>query len=163
MDEKLESVKISDAVENEVDVESDAVADTENQIITELNDKYLRAMAELENTRRRAAMDAAAAARSRGISVAEKFLPLLDAINSALVHNSENADFVVMARAADGALETAGITRIKSVGEKLNPALHNAIQTEKSDMEHGTITQELQSGYTYGDAVLRPAMVVVAE
>jgi molecular chaperone GrpE len=130
--------------------------------LSELNDKYLRTLAELENTRRRASVDAAAAARARAISVAENFLPLIDAIGAALSHDPENADFISFARAADGALEKTGIKKIETVGQMLNPALHNAIQTESSDVPAGTITKEFQSGYTLGDTVLRPAMVIVS-
>lgn len=140
----------------------DAVAELQSQL-DQMNDKYLRALAELENTRRRAAMDANAAGRARAISVAEKFLPLIDAIGVALGHDPENKDFVSFMMAADGALEAAGIKKINSVGQLLNPMLHNAIQTEQSDEPSGTIIGELQSGYTFGDAVLRPAMVIVAK
>jgi molecular chaperone GrpE len=126
-------------------------------------DKYLRALAELENTRRRAAMDAQAAGRARAISIAESFLPLIDAIGAALGHQPENKDFISFMLAANGALESAGIKKIESVGQMLNPALHNAIQTEQSDAPAGAIVRELQSGYTLGDAVLRPAMVIVAK
>lgn len=131
--------------------------------VVELNDKYLRAMAELENTRRRAATDAQSAARIRAISVAEKFLPLIDAINAALDHQPENKDFESLVLTASGALESAGIKKIESVGQLLNPIFHNAVHTEESDEPSGTITREFQSGYILGDVVLRPAAVIVAK
>lgn len=140
----------------------DVVEELQSQL-DKLNDKYLRALAELENTRRRAAMDANAAGRARSIAVAENFLPLIDAICVALGHNPENKDFISFMMAADGALEAAGIKKIDSVGQPLNPMQHNAIQTEESDSPSGTIIRELQFGYTFCDAVLRPAMVIVAK
>lgn len=133
--------------------------------IAAVEDKYLRTAAELENTRRRASLDLENAARSRTISVAENFLPLLDAIDAALVHHPKNADFISLQKAADGALVKIGIKKVESVGQKLNPQIHNAVQVAdaSADTPAGTITQELQSGYMLGDTVLRSAMVVVAK
>ncbi|MGI5845790.1 MAG: nucleotide exchange factor GrpE [Alphaproteobacteria bacterium] len=131
--------------------------------IAELNDKYLRAMAELENTRRRATMDAQSAARVRAISIAEKFLPLVDAICVALEQQPNNKDFQSLMLAANGSLESANIKKIETIGQILNPKLHNAIQTEASDKPSGTIISEFQSGYMLGDNILRTAMVIVAK
>ena len=108
-------------------------------------------------------MDANAAGRARSIAVAENFLPLIDAICVALGHNPENKDFISF---YDGSRWRTGSRRnkkIDSVGQPLNPMQHNAIQTEESDSPSGTIIRELQFGYTFGDAVLRPAMVIVAK
>jgi molecular chaperone GrpE len=157
--EILENVECDNSSEGEAVCDS---SELENKL-AELNDKYLRTLAELENTRRRASVDAAAAARTRAVSMAENFLPLIDAIEAALKHNPENQDFISFAKAADGALESAGIKKIETLGQPLNPALHNAIQTEQSDAPAGTITQEFQPGYMLGDAVLRPAMVIVSQ
>ena len=155
------------------DVKENATKETTEEVVTDvaelqsqieqLNDKYLRAMAEMENTRRRATMDAQAVARTRTISVAEKFLPLIDAIGAALDHQPENKDFISFMMAAMGALDSAGIKKIDSVGQQLNPLFHNAIQTEESEQPSGIIIKELQSGYMLGDAVLRPAIVVVSK
>jgi molecular chaperone GrpE len=70
-----------------------------------------------------------------------------------------------MARAMESAFEQIGITKIKSVGEILNPALHNAIQvvTAADGVVPNTVVEEMQAGYMFGDNVLRTAMVVVAK
>ena len=74
-----------------------------------------------------------------------------------------------MSMAMESAFNQIGISRIKSIGEKLNPQLHNAIQLidVPSDAnprpESGTIIEEMQTGYMYGDNVLRTAMVVVCK
>ncbi|MDR1361539.1 MAG: nucleotide exchange factor GrpE [Rickettsiales bacterium] len=139
------------------------IAELQNQL-AELNDKYLRTLAELENTRRRGALDASSAARARAVSTAENFLPLIDAIGAAGVHSPDDAGIAALAAAAGGVLSKVGITKIESVGQTLNPQFHNAIQLEESaSAAAGTITQELQTGYMFGDTVLRPAMVVVAK
>lgn len=162
-DEKVIPETSVDNKEEAVVEEANSKTEELQSKITELNDKYLRAMAELENTRRRASMDAQAAARVRAIAVAEKFLPLIDAINAATKHQPDNKDFESLMQAAISALESAGIKKIESVGQLLNPMLHNAVHIEESDDPSGTITNEFQPGYMLGDVVLRPAAVIVAK
>ena len=173
MDDKevqVDSVSLEEAKpENEVPEQTDsATENTEieklNVQIAELNDKYLRVAAELENTRRRAAIDADASARNRAMSVARHFLPVIDAVDAALVHNPDDAGILAMSRAIESACANIGMVRIESVGQKLNPQFHNAVQViEKEDAESNTIIEEMQTGYMFGDAVLRPAMVIVAK
>ena len=137
--------------------------------LAELNDKYLRLAAELENTRRRAALDAESRARNRAMSVAEKILPVMDAIDAALKHAPDDTGIKSMAMAMESAFNQIGITRIKSIGEILNPTHHNAIQAIDMPCDNGekpasnTIIDEMQPGYMFGDTVLRTAMVVVCK
>lgn len=149
--------------------ETNDIVEKLNIQIAELNDKYLRLAAELENTRRRSALDAESRARNRAMGIAEKILPVMDAVDAALKHNPEDAGIKSMSMALESAFEQIGIVRIKSVGEILNPQLHNAIQvidpTSDTDMRPApnTIIEEMQSGYMYGDNILRTAMVVVSK
>ena len=172
MDEKevqVDSVSVTEDVVAEPASEPAAAVEP-NEIeklniqIAELNDKYLRAMAELENTRRRAAVDADASARNRAMSVARHFLPVIDAVDAALAHNPDDTGILAMSRAIESACGNIGMVKIESVGQKLNPQFHNAVQViETADAEPNTIVEEMQSGYMFGDAVLRPAMVIVAK
>jgi molecular chaperone GrpE len=62
-----------------------------------------------------------------------------------------------------GLLEAHGVSPLKSLGETFDPALHDAIGSVRSgEVEPGTVTEELQRGYRWGDEVLRPARVRVA-
>lgn len=132
--------------------------------VKDLNDKYLRAHAEIENTRRRAALDCESTARHRAMGVAKNFLPVMDAIEAALTHAPDDAGIQSMHRAMTAAFDQVGIEKIESIGATLNPALHNAIQViESPDVTSGTIVQEMQRGYKFGDNILRTAMVVVAK
>jgi molecular chaperone GrpE len=149
-----------------------AEAEDLRESLANMTDKYMRAAAEIENTRRRAALDAENLARARAISVAENFLPIVDAITAALNHDQKNEGLATLARAADAALSKTGITRIETVGQPLNPMLHNAIQAIEVPVSDepctiktipNTIVGELQSGYMFFDTVLRTAMVVVAK
>lgn len=156
---EIESVSVDDApAKDNIDIEK-----LQNQL-AEMNDKYLRLAAELENTRRRAALDAESRARNRAMGVAEKILPVMDAVDAALKHAPNDDGIKSMSRALESAFAQIGITKIESVGEKLNPMFHNAIQVvDTPDTEPNTIVNEMQTGYMFGDTVLRTAMVIVAK
>ena len=149
----------------------DAVAELDALKVefNELNDKYLRSVAELENTRRRAALDAESRARNRAMSVAKEFLPVMDAIVAARNIAPDDAGIQSMARAMESAFAKIGIVKIESVGQILNPQFHNAIQVVDAPADSNprpapnTIMTEMQAGYMYGDSVLRTAMVVVCK
>ena len=168
---QVESVSLEDGKEEQVTTEDVVTEQPEiteidklNAQITELNDKYLRVAAELENTRRRAAIDADASARNRAMSVARHFLPVIDAVYAALSHNPNDEGIKSMVRAIEAACGNIGMIKIESVGQKLNPQFHNAVQVvEKENTESNTIIEEMQAGYMFGDTVLRPAMVIVSK
>lgn len=149
----------------------DAVAELDALKVefNELNDKYLRSVAELENTRRRAALDAESRARNRAMSVAKEFLPVMDAIVAAQNIAPDDAGIQSMARAMESAFAKIGIVKIESVGQILNPQFHNAIQVVDAPADSNprpapnTIMTEMQAGYMYSDSVLRTAMVVVCK
>lgn len=171
-DVKIDEVSISEEPKNTETTTEEVIAEENEEVkkltsqLAEINDKYLRMAAELENTRRRAALDAESSARNRSMSVAKKFLPVMDAIEAALKHNSSDEGIQAMKHAMDSAFAQIGITKIESVGQKLNPSFHNAIQVlEKPDekTETNTILEEMQAGYMFGDSVLRTAMVVVSK
>ena len=165
----------------EVEIETVSVDDTKPEVsadkqteiieqlnakIAELNDKYLRVAAELENTRRRASLDIESVSRNRAMSVAEKILPVMDAVVSALKHTPDDEGIKTMERALQNAFAQIGIVKIESVGQVLNPQFHNAIQiVDKPDDKTATntILEEMQPGYMFGDTVLRPAMVIVSK
>ncbi|MBO5947075.1 MAG: nucleotide exchange factor GrpE [Alphaproteobacteria bacterium] len=160
---QVESVSVDDAPVVDVPQQDPEIEKLTAQL-AEMNDKYLRLAAELENTRRRAAIDAESRARTRSMSVAEKILPVMDAVDVALKHTPDDAGIQSMARALESAFAQIGITKIESVGESLNPMFHNAIQVvDGGDAKSNTIVEEMQTGYMFGDTVLRTAMVVVAK
>lgn len=171
-----ESTSMNDAAANAAtnspkpsDSESNPETEKLNSQIAELTDKFLRLAAELENTRRRATLDIESASRNRAMSVAKKFLPVMDAIQAAQEHAPDDAGIKSMAMAMNDAFTQIGITKIESVGQILNPLLHNAIQVvdapgnADSKPAPNTIISELQPGYMFGDTVLRTAMVTVCK
>lgn len=171
----IESVSVNDTenVEQTPDmVANDTQSDAPDVIgelqktVSELNDKYLRTAAELENTRRRSARDIESVSRNRAMAVANDFLPVMDAIVAAIKQSPDDAGIKSMMAAMESAFARIGIVKIESVGQILNPQFHNAIQVvEKPTLEtpSNTIVDELQTGYMFGDTVMRPAMVVVCK
>ena len=162
---KIETVSVDDKPEIAQDKQTEIIEQLNNKI-AELNDKYLRTAAELENTRRRSALDIESVSRNRAMGVAEKILPVMDAVQAALSHNPDDEGIKTMERALQNAFAQIGIVKIESVGEVLNPQFHNAIQMiDKPDEKTATntIVEEMQSGYMFGDTVLRPAMVIVSK
>ena len=122
--------------------------------------------AELENTRRRASLDLESVSRNRAMSVAEKILPVMDAVTAALKHTPDDEGIKTMERAIQNAFAQIGIVKIESVGQQLNPQFHNAIQMVDKptpETETNIIIEEMQPGYMFGDTVLRTAMVIVSK
>ena len=159
---KVEEVSIDDATETVATPVENSEIEKLTAQLADMNDKYLRLAAELENTRRRSALDAESRARNRAMSVAQKILPVMDAVNAAQKHAPDDEGIKSMAMALESAFREIGITKIESIGQPLNPMHHNAIQVIQSP-EHtsNTIIDEMQSGYMFGDTVLRTAMVIV--
>ncbi len=170
---KIDTVSVTDDTNTKDNATTGDASDSEieklNAQIAELTDKFLRLAAELENTRRRAAIDIESTARNRAMSVAKKFLPVMDAIDAALQHSPDDAGIKSMAAAMNDAFSQIGITKIESVGQIMNPQFHNAIQVVDAPAdtepkpEPNTIVSELQPGYMFGDTVLRTAMVTVCK
>jgi molecular chaperone GrpE len=134
----------------------------------------LYAQAETQNVRRRLEKEAqdARAYASTGfardiLSVADNLSRALDAIPAELRDDEKFKGLVVgldaTGRELAAVFQRNGITKIVSVGEKLDPNRHQAMLEMPSDLEPGTIVQEMQAGYMIKDRLLRPAMVGVAK
>ncbi len=161
----VESVSVNDGATPAADAPDNKLVAELQDKVAEITDKYMRAVAELENTRRRAVRDTESAARTAGMGIAKKFLPVMDALDAALKHNPDDSGIKSLAMALESAFAQIGIVKIESVGQKLNPQFHSAVSVVPVDESHAvdTIFQEMQTGYMYGDTVLRPAMVVVCK
>jgi molecular chaperone GrpE len=132
------------------------------------HDMYLRALADYDNYRRRIERERATAARSGKREIILQLLEVLDGFDRALQHvddapSSVSEGLQLLHRKLLGLLEAQGVTPLQSLGETFNPELHDAIGTVKSeDVEPGTVADEVQRGYRWGDDLLRPARVRVA-
>lgn len=140
-----------------------------DQEIAELKDRVLRAMADLENTRRRLERDKAEATQYAVTGFARDMLAVAENLRRAVA--ALPADGFENVRAGIEATEREllaifgrqGISRIEiTPGEALDPNRHQAMLEVPSDAPVGSIVAELASGWTIRDRLLRPAMVSVA-
>lgn len=155
--------------------EAERIAELEAEVKA-LKDQALRALAEAENTRRRAQREIEENNKYALANFAREVLPVADNLRRAL--DAIPAD----ARAADkaldnfaqgvelterellSALERFGVKRVEASGQPFDHNLHQAVmQMESADQPAGTVIQVLQTGYTLHGRLLRPAMVAVAK
>ncbi|WP_133650223.1 nucleotide exchange factor GrpE [Paraburkholderia flava] len=146
-----------------------AAALAEAQVkIAELQESFLRARAETENVRRRAQEDVTKAHKFAIENFAEHLLPVVDSLEAALVHSSDDLVKVregveLTLRQLTGALEKGRVVPIDPVGEKFDPHRHQAISMVPAEQEPNTVVTVLQKGYVIADRVLRPALVTVTQ
>jgi molecular chaperone GrpE len=154
---------------------ADAIAALEAEK-TELRDKLLRTLADMENLRRRTEREVADA-RSYGMAgFARDMLGVADNLRRAIESLPQEA-----VAAAEGTLkalldgieiterdllktlERHGVKKLDPAGQKFDPHLHQAMfEAPDPSVPKGTVTQVVQTGFTIGDRVLRPAMVGVS-
>jgi molecular chaperone GrpE len=133
------------------------------------HDMYLRALADYDNYRRRIERERATAARSGKRELILQLLEVLDGFDRALLHvgnapSSVSEGLQLLQRKLLSVLEAQGVTPLQSLGETFNPELHEAIGTVQSEeLRPGTVADEVQRGYRWGDDLLRPARVRVAQ
>lgn len=134
----------------------------------EMADAYLRAKAEVENTRRRAEDEVAKARKYALEGFAESLLPVKDSLEAAIA--IEVADPKQMLEGVHATLRQLGqaLERNKIVeinpgaAARFDPHQHQAISVVPADQEANTVVAVLQKGYLIADRVLRPALVTVA-
>ena len=141
----------------------------ENPELLQLKDKYLRTLAEYENFRKRSEKEKAQMFELGAKSIIEQLLPVVDNFERALEHIPEEEKENSFAKGVEGIYKQiqkmfsdCDIQAIEAVGQKFDPALHNAVMTEEEgDAEEDTVTADLQKGYTYRGNVVRHSMVKV--
>ncbi|MFM0036311.1 nucleotide exchange factor GrpE [Paraburkholderia strydomiana] len=157
---------VNAAADAPASAEQAALAEAQAKI-TELQESFLRAKAETENVRRRAQEDVAKAHKFAIESFAEHLLPVVDSLEAAVAHSSDDLQKVregveLTLRQLTGALEKGRVVALNPVGEKFDPHRHQAISMVPADQEPNTVVAVLQKGFVIADRVLRPALVTVA-
>ena len=123
-----------------------------------------RLQAEYVNYRRRVDRDRDVAKDAALAGVAEALLPVLDDIHLARQHGDLSGPFAAIADKLEATLGRFGLARYGENGEPFDPAVHEALMHSHSDeVQVATCTQVLQPGYRFGERVLRPARVAVAD
>jgi molecular chaperone GrpE len=139
--------------------------------IEDLEEKVLRAQAEVQNVRRIAAQEVTRARLYGAESLAKEFLSVGDNLQRALDSSAEATDLNSMKegleltfKSFESALKSAGITSIDPVNENFDPEKHEALSlVQDESREENTVIEVVQKGFMILDRVLRPAKVIVSK
>lgn len=195
MEEPVEEVQISDEAQQiaeEQQIVEESAADSEEAAVpdeleaapepspeqeaAEMKDRLLRALADVENTRRRAKRDVEDARKYAASNFAKDLLNVSDNLRRALDTVSEETregddnvkNLVLGIEMVEKELLTAferqGVSKVDPLGEPFDHNFHQAMY-EKPDTEYpnGTVAEVMQAGYVMHERLLRPAMVAVAK
>jgi molecular chaperone GrpE len=138
--------------------------------VAALEDRLRRALADLDNLRKRYEREVGRERLTERMYVARQWLPVVDDLDRALEHMATTGDdpqavvegVMVVRDRALAVLAHLGFPRFDATGEPFDPARHEAVGVIDSDASPGTVVAAVRPGYGSGDAVLRPAGVVVA-
>ena len=144
--------------------------------LARVKDQLLRALAEVENTRRRARKEVDDATRFAVSGFARDCLGVADNLERALASVPEDAleaderlaalheGVAITRKELAAVLERHGVKPIEAEGQRFDPNLHQAmLEVPSNDHAPGTVVQVLQKGYLLHDRVIRPALVTVAK
>jgi len=173
-----EDAKNLDSKENTKEKSSEKTKEiTAEEKIRDLEDKLTRTFAEMENQRRRFEKEREDAFEYGGFSFAKEALNLIDNLerskssleNDEILKNTDALKKIInhieiILKDTISIFKKNNIEQIKSINEKLDPNLHQAmLEIEDDSKEAGTIVQEIQKGFTMKDRLLRPSLVGVSK
>jgi molecular chaperone GrpE len=134
-------------------------------------DEYLndlkRVAADFENYRKRAARDQESLVARAHERLVKELLPVLDDLERALAAAEEHEEAKLeegvrlVHRELKNGLDREGLSEIETNG-RFDPHVHEALLSQPSEAEEGSVLEVVQKGYRLGDRVLRPARVIVA-
>ena len=165
-EEIKEEVQETQSPEGEAAEEEAAESELEKKC-KDLNEKYMRTLAEYDNYRKRTIQDKAGIYPEAKAVVVEKFLAVADNLERALASAEEKGGFyegvLMVKKQMDECLSSLGVEEIKAVGEAFDPLLHNAVMhVEDENLGESIVAEEFQKGYRIGDRIVRHSMVKVA-
>jgi molecular chaperone GrpE len=135
--------------------------------VAELEDRLLRVAADFDNYKKRAARERDEYVRGANERLVKELLPILDDLERALTAVAEHEGAALeegvrlVHRSLASVLERQGLKPIATEG-KFDPHVHEALLSQPSEAEEGSVIDVVQKGYTLGDRVVRPARVVIA-
>ena len=139
------------------------------KLIEEQKNKYLRALADLDNYKKRVNLEKDELVRYSNELLVKELLPAIDGFTKAMdfARKTNNEDLVkgiaLIKKQTEDALAKFGVKEIGSVGKPYDPNLHEAILMKESEKEPNVVLEEMQKGYTMHERLLRPAMVIVSK
>ena len=172
--QKDEAIKDDNSEKN---ASKDLKEKTVEEKLIDAEEKLLRSLAEIENQRRRFEKETKEAFEFGGFNFAKETLTLLDNLqraqvsikNDEVLKNSKDLEkflknIEIIEKDLISIFERNSIKKIKCLKEKFDPNLHQAmLEIENEDEEPGTIMQEMQPGYMFGERLLRPSFVAVSK
>jgi len=147
------------------------ITDLQTEIASE-KDKALRAVAEMENFKKRKEKEMTQFCQYANEKIVTELLPVLDSFDRACEHavTKEKSQkdmlhgFQLIQKQFHQALGKIGVKPIEAIGTQFNPEIHQAVlQEENKDFASNTVIREMQKGYELNSRVIRPSMVVVAK
>src|SRR5581483_30712 len=159
-----------ESAENPTPVDTASELDDLRRQLADKNDRLLRALAEADNTRRRAQRDREDAVRYAAEALVRDLIPSLDNFDRALeaaqkagAAPSITDGIELIRRDILKALERHGVTRYSALGQRFDPNQHEAIaRVVSADKAPDTVVGESAAGYSLRGRVIRPAQVAVA-
>ena len=135
--------------------------------LNEVNDRLLRTAAEFDNYKKRTEREKLSVAEYAKANVIKTLLPILDNADRAAGFEAGteqyNKGIEMIVKELASLADKLGLKEIGVVGEEFNPEIHEAIMhIEDENFGENTVAAVLQKGYKFGDTVVRPAMVQVA-
>lgn len=139
--------------------------------LAKVKDEYLRARAEMENTKRRLTEENIQNRKYASLNLIEDLINPIDMLNKVVNMEQTNPElnnfligFKMISNQLVEALKNDGLVEIEALGRDFDPNIHHAVSKEASEgLESNKVIEVLQTGYKYKDRVLRPAMVKVTE
>ena len=165
--EKEETVQKEEDKQGSEEKKEEAKTDPGKDEVALLTDKYLRICAEYDNFRKRTQKEKDNLYGDIRANVISSFLPVYDNLVRALAAETQDEAYrkgvEMIMNQFNSTLEKLGASEIKAVGEKFDPALHNAVMHVDDETKgENEIVEEFQKGFKIGDKVIRFSMVKVA-
>jgi len=154
-------------VENTEEVQETSQLEALQQERDELLDTLQRVQAEFDNYRKRAARDQQSLVARAHERLVKELLPVLDdlerAVEAAEAHEEAKLEegVALVTRSFADVLRKEGLEEVSTDG-RFDPHVHEALLSQPSEAEEGTVIEVLQKGYRLGDRVIRPARVVIS-
>lgn len=168
MEENIKEESIKEEQKKPKKSKTSAQIEALKEEIAQKDDLLKRTAAEFDNFKKRNERERASVAEFAKASLIKQLLPILDNIDRASsIEDKNGQDYIkgieLIVKQFEGLKDNIGIVIIGEVGEAFDPNLHEAVMhIEDESLGENVISQVLQKGYKFGDIVLRPAMVQVA-
>ena len=169
LEEQEKNGTVDEKLDNSPQEEPLSEVDELKKKLEEKNNDYLRALAELENFKKRINEERNRERKYAYQSLLEELIAGFDIFDKALNMKTDNEElknfllgFQMINKNFKDVLEKNGVKKINALGEKFDPRFHHAVETTYDEnVEEGLIIQEMQTGYMYKDRVLRVSLVKV--